>query len=591
MDDLIRQKIEAMPAQPGVYLFKDRAGVVIYVGKAKSLRSRVRSYFLTSGSDDRYFIPLLDEQLGDIDSIVTSNEKEALILENKLIKDHKPRFNVKLRDDKEFLSLRLDVSHPWPRLTMVRRSSVERRAGSKREAPAHDASRYFGPYHSATSARRTLHVINKHFQLRTCTDKEFANRTRPCLQYQIKRCPAPCVYDVDPKWYAEQVDSVAKFLVGRHNELSVELNARMRDASKEMKFELAVVYRDQLRAIENVKEGQHVVSNDAVDRDVIGLFREGGTVEIALLRVRGGKLADVMTFLVKQAEIPDEEIVAAFLWEHYVTLDKAGFLASEVLVPSMPEGAGGIEQWLSDRAGHRVHLLAPKRGDRAAIVAMANENAKHGFAEKRRASTDLHERLIKLQKTLRLEHFPHRIECCDISHLGGEGTVGSVVSMNDGAFEKKRYRTFHVRTVGTQAGDDATSPGGDDYAAMREVLARRFRRGANDEPKWSLPDLFVVDGGRGQLNVALAAARDLGLELSIVGLAKERETVGGEQLTDRVYLPGQKNPISLARHSQELFFLAQLRDEAHRFANHAREKLMKKLRFSKRSTSRRRALW
>ncbi len=590
MDDLIRQKIEAMPAQPGVYLFKDRAGVVIYVGKAKSLRSRVRSYFLTSGSDDRYFIPLLDEQLGDIDSIVTSNEKEALILENKLIKDHKPRFNVKLRDDKEFLSLRLDVSHPWPRLTMVRRSSTEKRTGTKR-APARDTSRYFGPYHSGTAARRTLHVINKHFQLRTCTDKEFASRTRPCLQYQIKRCPAPCVYDVDPKWYAEQVDSVAKFLVGRHNELSVELNARMRDASKEMKFELAVVYRDQLRAIENVKEGQHVVSNDAVDRDVIGLFREGGAVEIALLRVRGGKLADVMTFLVKQAEIPDEEIVAAFLWEHYVTLDNAGFLASEVLVPIMPEGAGGIEQWLSERAGHRVHLLAPKRGDRAAIVAMANENAKHGFAEKRRASTDLHERLIKLQKTLRLEHFPHRIECCDISHLGGEGTVGSVVSMNDGVFEKKRYRTFHVRTVGAQPGDDATSPGGDDYAAMREVLARRFRRGANDEPKWSLPDLFVVDGGRGQLNVALAAARDLGLELSIVGLAKERETVGGEQLTDRVYLPGQKNPISLARHSQELFFLAQLRDEAHRFANHAREKLMKKRRFSKRSTSRRRALW
>ena len=575
---IVTEKLESLPPQPGVYLFKDKKGTVVYVGKAKSLRGRVRSYFQSGGTDVRVFIPILHRTIGDLDTIVTATEKEATILENELIKSHKPRFNVKLRDDKDFLSLRLPDKGAWPRLYLVRRPTGD------------DGARYFGPYHSATAARRTLNLVNKHFQLRTCSDTEMASRKRPCLQYQIKRCPGPCVYDVDRAWYGEQVDAVAKFLDGRHDELSREIVQRMHEAAKNMRFELAAVYRDQLRAIEKVREAQRIVSVDDVDRDVIGLYREGDLVEIALLYVRSGKLAEVATFSLKQAEIPDEEIVAAFLAQHYGRAGDADDalvpIPRELIVPVCPEGASGIEEWLGERAKHKVDIVQPQRGARMHLLELARENAHHAFAEKRRASDDVEERLKQLQEKLRLPALPRRIECCDISHLGGGDTVGAVVAMTDGVPDKKRYRTFHVRGPAAEAG-------GDDYGAMYEVLARRFRRGLKEagtasgsesgsesESEWELPDLFVVDGGRGQLAVAIAAARDLGLhELPIVALAKERENQMEETLVDRVYLPGQKNPIPLRSHSASLFFLARLRDEAHRFSNRAREKLGKARRF------------
>jgi excinuclease ABC subunit C len=614
LPEVVAQKLEALPVQAGVYIFKDKKGAVLYVGKAKSLRARVRSYFQDARSDERGFIPLLLRTLGDLDTIVTANEKEALILENNLIKEHAPRYNVKLRDDKEYLSLRLDMKEAWPRLGVVRK-------------PQLDGARYFGPYHSATAARRTLHLVNKHFQLRTCSDVEMRGRKRPCLQYQIKRCPAPCVYDVDARWYGEQVDAVAKFLDGRHDELSRELGERMRSCARAMRFELAAVYRDQLRAIEKVREEQRIVTVDDVDRDVLGLYREGGLVELALLYVRAGKLADVATFSIKNAEIPDEEIVGAFLAQHYGgpvaeagegaearQAEQAEFVPvpNEVVLPVLPEGVHGIAEWLADRGGHKVMLVVPQRGARVDLLALANENAHHAFQEKRRESDDVQERLQQLQERLRLPTVPHRIECCDISHLGGKDTVGAIVALTDGTPDKKHYRTFHVRSVRT-GGMEA----GDDYTAMYEVLARRFRRGrkaqaaadeqerlatslaepqgspANPEANppvlseaeareraeqidWELPDLFVVDGGKGQLNIALAAARDLGLHgMPIVGLAKEKENVLGETLVDRVYLPGQKNPINLRSHSASLFFLARARDEAHRFSNKARERLGK----------------
>jgi excinuclease ABC subunit C len=599
------QKLEALPAQSGVYLFKDKKGAVVYVGKAKSLRSRVRSYFQDALGDERPFIPILQRTIGDLDTIVTANEKEATILENNLVKEHRPRYNIKLRDDKDFITLKLgaardDVS-TWPRLEVVRR-------------PVPDGARYFGPYHSATAARRTLMLVNKHFQLRTCSDTEFAARKRPCLQHQIKRCPAPCVLPVDPAWYREQVDSVAKFLEGRHDELSRELDQRMRASARAMRFELAAVYRDQLRAIEKVRQEQRVVTIDDVDRDVVGFYREGELVEIALLHVRAGKLADVGTYAIKQAEIPDEEIVAAFLAQHYgAPLVRAAdapedapdeappaLVPDEVIVPLEPEGIAGIAEWLSDRARRKVVLIHPKRGHRVDLVAMANDNARHSFAEKKRQSDDVQERLKDLQERLRLPVVPRRIECCDISHLGGGDTVGAVVAMKDGELDKKRYRTFNVR------GDAIADQGGhtnDDYGAMYEVLARRFRRAIKSESlpepgaiaestaetsdreqerdaEWDAPDLFVVDGGRGQLAVALAAAHDLGLhDLAVVALAKERENVMGETLVDRVYLPGQKNPIPLRSTTTSLFLLARLRDEAHRFSNRARMRIGKKRRF------------
>ncbi|MBX3197038.1 MAG: excinuclease ABC subunit UvrC [Labilithrix sp.] len=634
LPDVVNEKLDALPPSPGVYLFKDKKGSVVYVGKAKSLRSRVRSYFQGGSTDNRYFIPILQRTIGDLDTIVTATEKEAAILENNLIKEHRPRYNVKLRDDKDYISLKLDAKDAWPRLWVVRRPSYQ---------PG-ETARYFGPYHSATAARRTLHLVNKHFQLRTCTDTEMRSRKRPCLQHQIKRCPAPCVLEVDRAWYDEQVRAVAMFLDGRHDELSEELEARMQDAARAMRFELAAVYRDQLHAIEKVREEQRVVSVDDVDRDVLGLHREADLVELALLHIRRGRLADVATFSVKNAEVPDEEVVAAFLGQHYAVssaedADVAALpIPDEIIVPTLPDAASGTAEWLSERAAHKVLLLCPQRGPRVDLLRLANENASHAFTEKRRASDDVQERLAQLKERLRLPTVPRRIECCDISHLGGQDTVGAVVAMTDGEPDKKRYRTFHVRgeASASKATDGAPTPGGgegtleedvdgvpvslagDDYRAMYEVLARRFRRGlkrqearelavattapdpgedgpasppredggapeADDaelaDSEWDLPDLFVVDGGRGQLAVALAAARDLGLhDLPIVALAKEKENVAGETLVDRVYLPGQKNPIPLKSHSASMFFLARARDEAHRFSNRARERLGKKKR-------------
>jgi excinuclease ABC subunit C len=654
---LLTAKLASLPSKPGCYLFIDKAGAVVYVGKAKSLRSRVRSYFQESGSDSRYFIPILRKIVADLETVVTATEKEAAVLENELVKQHKPRFNVKLRDDKDFLCLKLDLQKEWPMLETVRRPTPE------------DKARYFGPYHSATSARRTLHLVNKHFQLRTCSDVEMASRRRPCLQYQIKRCLAPCVMDVDREIYDEMVRSVALFLEGRHDELTGEVTRRMKDASRDLEFERAAIYRDQLKAVEAVREAQRVVYVKDVDQDVVGIYREGTLVEIEVLLVRQGRVNDTLSFSLRNMELPDDEVLGGFLNEYYGVASTV--IPDEVLVPVLPDGAEGVAEWLSDRRGRKTSILVPQRGPRADLLKMAGENAAHAFREKQRSSDDLEARLEELRERLRLPTLPRRIECCDISHLGGGDTVGSIVALRDGLPDKKRYRSFNVKTVAD----------GDDYAAMYEVLARRFRRGkaaqakgspvpvpgdagaaalsaagkaesssieedspveergdaregideggdsregmakdggapeplepmepmeeedselgaeenepmeviepvADSAPEeiresspgvdWDLPDLLVVDGGRGQLQVALSAARDLGLHgLSIVGLAKERETQTGEKLVDRVYLPGQKNGIPLRSTSSALFFLARARDEAHRFANHARKRLGK----------------
>ncbi|MCA9595676.1 MAG: excinuclease ABC subunit UvrC [Myxococcales bacterium] len=563
--DAVREKLDALPARPGCYVFRDSAGEPLYIGKAKSLRSRVRSYFQDGSSDDRGFIPLLRRQVADLETVVTATEKEAAILENSLIKERRPRYNVKLRDDKEYLTLKLSLEHEWPRLELVRR-------------PEKDGARYFGPYHSATAARRTLHLVEKHFQLRTCSDRELSGRRRACLQFQIKRCPAPCVYEVDREHYGQQVRAVTLFLDGRHDELSKELKERMRQASEQMEYELAAIYRDQLRAVELVREAQRVVVVTDRDQDVLGMYREGDLVELSVLYVRAGRVIDTASFSHARVELPDDEIVATFLREHYGGEGSAELVPDEIIVPLLPEGAEGVAEWLAERRPRtkRVELVAPARGSRKKLLDLAMDNARHAFEEKRRAADDIDERLAKLQTRLRLPTLPRRIECCDISHLGGSDTVGAVVALDNGVPDKKRYRTYKVKSVAD----------GDDYGAMAEVLGRRFARGraaAEGEEQtgeWELPDLFVVDGGRGQLAVALTAARDLGLhDLAVVGLAKEKESPLGEKLVDRVYLPGQKNPIPLRPNSPELFLLARARDEAHRFSNRGRKKVGKKRRF------------
>jgi excinuclease ABC subunit C len=576
LPELVEKKLENLPTGPGCYVFRAKDGGVLYVGKAKSLRSRVRSYFQDGSSDTRAFIPILLRAIGDLETIVTATEKEAAILENSLIKERQPRYNVKLRDDKEYLTLRLTTAHEWPRLELVRKAES-------------DGSRHFGPYHSATAARRTLHLVEKHFQLRTCSDRELVSRKRPCLQFQIKRCPAPCVYVVDKGLYAEQVRAVALFLDGRHDELRGELESRMQESSAHFEYELAATYRDQLRAVEIVRESQRVVIQSDSDQDVLGLYRQGNLVELTVLYVRKGRVVEAANFSHAHTEIPEDELVASFLREHYGEGGPgSAFVPDEVLLPLLPEGVDGVAEWLTDRRAEiarergetakKTHVLAPARGPKHKLLDLAMENARHAFEEKQRAAEDMDERLARIQGKLRLPSIPRRIECCDISHLGGEDTVGAVVALLDGAPDKARYRTYNVRSAGP----------GDDYAAMFEVLSRRFARGVRaaegtETENWELPDLFVVDGGRGQLAVALTAAQDLGLhDLRIVGLAKERDSPTGEDIVDRVYLPGQKNPISLRANSPELYLLALARDEAHRFANKGRKKIGKKRRFASR---------
>lgn len=560
----VLEKLEALPPKPGCYLFHDRQGVVIYVGKAKSLRARVRSYFAAAQSDDRAFLPWLRKTIGDLSTIVTGTEKEAAILEDSLIKQHRPKYNVKLRDDKSYLSLRLATTHQWPRLELVRRPSV-------------DGARYFGPYPSATAARRTLHLVEKHFRLRTCSDRELASRRRPCIQHQIGRCPAPCVLPIDAEIYSAEVRAVSLFLDGRHDALTENLQDRMRSASVAMDFELAAALRDQLKAITALREAQRVVSVSDVDQDVVGLYRQNDRVELVVMLVRSGRVVDVSAFSLLRVDVQDDEVIAAFLREHYTATGPAQVhRPDEILVPVLPEGAEGISDWLDElqqAAGLRkkCRIVLPVRGAKAQLLALAQENAQHAFEEKQRAAEDVQVRLARLQRKLRLAKMPSRIECVDISHLGGNDTVGAVVALRDGVPDKSRYRTYHVQTVS----------GGDDYGALLEVLRRRFRRGKEAEPgepsePWQLPDLFVIDGGRGQLAIALTAAGDLGIDdLPIVGLAKEKENAKGQKVVDRVYLPGQKNPIALRPGSPELYFLARARDEAHRFANRGRSKLGK----------------
>jgi excinuclease ABC subunit C len=587
VSEALDSKLDTLPARPGCYLFKDAEDRVIYVGKATSLRARVRSYFQERGTDTRVMLPFLLRTIADVETVVTQSEKEATILEDSLIKKHKPRFNVKLRDDKSYLSLRLDPEHAYPRLELVRR-------------PSPDGARYFGPHHSATAARRTLNFINKHFHLRSCTDAVLSSRKRPCLQYHIKRCPGPCVIDIDDELYAANVRAALLFLEGRHDEVSQLVEERMREASKRLDFELAAIYRDQLRAIVTVRETQRVVAIKDVDQDVIGLHRDADLCELSLVFVRRGRVVETSALSMRKVEVPDEEVVGAFIAQHYGDEGPAAHaIPDEVLVPVLPESATGVQEWLSDRRGRKVRLLEPKRGPRVQLLAMANDNAAHAFEEKRRAKDDVEARLEDIQRRLRLPTLPRVVECLDISHLGGRDTAGGLVRMTDGVFDKSGYRAFHVKQVAE----------GDDYGAIYEVLSRRFRRaqqaaaeassevserdnddvtgGADGETSeaaqdvtdnedvqngWQSPDLLVVDGGRGQLNAALAASRDLGLhDLLIVGLAKEREKATGETVTDRVYLPGQKNGITIRSHTA-LVLLARLRDEAHRFANSIREK-------------------
>ena len=499
-------KLDIIPHKPGCYIMHDRKGKVVYVGKAKDLKNRVRSYFQASG-DQRAFVRGLPNVLGDIEVIITNSDKEAMILENTLIKQHQPRYNVRLKDDKNFLSLRIDMNHPWPRVEVVRRQK-------------RDGARYFGPYHTAKSIRRTLNVLNRHFQLRTCPDSVLGSRQRPCLQYQIKRCPAPC-------------------------ELEVELVAH---------------YRDQIASIEKALERQQAVSTEWVDRDVFGLHREGDKISIQVMWVRGGKLEGARSFGQSNQEFPDAEVLSSFLNQYYAS---GNLIPKDLLLPfELGEGeADAFEELLSEMKGERVYVRIPQRGAKRALVETAMQNARQSFEDQHDKEARNQDLLEKLQQRLALQQIPQRIECYDISNFMGKQIVGSMVVFEDGLANKAEYRHYKMKEVTSQ----------DDFASMREMLARRFKKVAEGEGP--IPNLVVIDGGRGQLAQAVTVLEDLGIyDIDVVSLAKARvDKVGfsDSEVTrspERVFLPGRKNPVILRQNSAELYLLERLRDEAHRFA-------------------------
>ena len=520
----LNELVERLPEDPGVYVMRDRKGTIVYVGKARRLRARVKQYF--NGTDTRMFVPLLGNLLGDIETVVTSNDKEALLLENNLIKKHKPRFNVKLRDDKQFLVLRLDPKADWPRLELVRRMRQ-------------DGSQYFGPYHSANSARHTLRVVNRYFKLRTCTDYTLKHRTRPCLQHQIGRCPAPCVYPVDRAMYRGQVKHVGQFLDGRHKDLVHDLKSQMEAAAEAMEYETAARIRDQLSAIETSLESQQVVDSSVVDQDVIGMYREGGQVEFVVMHVRQGKLLGTRSFSVRGMELPDAEVLSSFLLAFY---DDAPTIPDELILPSplVEDDEEPLKAWLREQTGRKVAVLVPERGDRKKLVALAEKNAASSFATRRNRQEDSDQALLSLKQRLGLSRLPRVIECYDISHIQGSDTVASMVVFVDGAAARKRYRSFKIRGLDGLAQGNRQN---DDFASMAEVLGRRVRRAlaggaAEREPSeeaeggeggtWALPDLMVIDGGKGQLGRVLTMLKDLGVTvgpggIDVVSLAKERK--------------------------------------------------------------------
>jgi excinuclease ABC subunit C len=585
MDPALRRKIDELPQEPGCYLMRDRRGEVIYVGKASSLRARVRSYFDAGRGDDRLFVALLDDLLGDVEVIVTRSEKEAVLLENELIKKHRPRFNVRLRDDKDFIVLRLDERHPYPRLE-VRRAREKRTPGA----------RTFGPYSSASSIRETLRIVNRHFQLRTCTDHVLDHRRRPCILHQIKRCPAPCVYEVPEEEYRRSVEDAIEFLEGRETELVERLRARMDAAAANLAYEEAARVRDQLQAVERSLEKQRVLMADRGDRDVLGLYREGPDLVLQVLAMRGGKLQDSRAYPFAGQEFPDEEIVSSFLSLYY----EQNPAPDEVLLPVEPTEAEALAEVLSERQGRRVRLLTPQRGAKADLLEVAARNAAQGFHGWQEKDERREKAVGALVRALHLARPPRWIECYDISTFQGSLAVGSGVSFRDGEPDRDGYRRYKVRGVAGQ----------DDFAMLHEVIGRRLKRALAEG---SFPDLVVVDGGKGQLHAALAAAKDLGIAISpvtgipgapfveMVGLAKSRllderalattrvvgrraRRAGAAALADaaearekgfvtelarsaeRVFLAGRKDAVVLRQNSAELFLLARIRDEAHRFA-------------------------
>jgi excinuclease ABC subunit C len=538
----LEEKIDYLPTNPGVYLFKDKQGTILYIGKAGNIKHRVSSYFQKPTGKDTKTLAML-ERVVEIDTIITDTEKEAFILENNLIKEHQPRYNVKLRDDKNYPCLKLSVEDEYPTLSIVRRIKK-------------DGSIYFGPYPSATSLKETLKLIRRLFPIRTCLDTKFSNRLRPCINYEMGRCLGPCCGKIDPIQYREIVHQVRMFLEGRNRGLVERLKKRMEEKSEQLHFEAAAKIRDQIEHIERVIEKQKIVSSDFINQDVIGFHRQDHTVVVHPLFVRAGKLLGGKGFTFPSSGLPDEEVISSFLHQYYHE-DK--FIPEKILLPKAVPEQNLVEQWLSELRGRKVQILVPVRGEKKHLLQMACENAEKFLLAETELEKDREKLLETLKERLRLGKIPQRIEAFDISNLQGRYAVGSMVSFEDGEPAKERYRHFKIKTV----------EGADDYGMMYEVLLRRYQKAVEEN---DLPDLVLLDGGRGQLNVAQEVFKELKIrEIDLISLAKERTVEEARssrfgKTGEKIYHPQYKESIILGKNSPLIHFLDKIRDEAHRFA-------------------------
>lgn len=533
-----QDKLDLFPVEPGVYLMKGSDDAVLYVGKAKNIRQRVRQYFLSSG-DQRPTIPYLIAKVHKIDTIVVSSEKEALLLENTLIKQYQPHYNVLLKDDKAYIGLKINDRDKWPMLSLIRYKGTPKPGAS-----------YFGPYTSAEAAREMLDLLQRLFPLRQCSDQEFARRTRPCILYDIKRCIAPCVNRCTKEEYDVLVKQAMRFLRGQDREVLKDLYAEMRRSSEELNFERAGEMLKIIQKIEKSLEEQHVDKlSSHVDTDALGLFREGDEVIIAQLLFRGGKLVGSRNYDFTAVVEDDDELIESFLQQHYSGHE----LPKEILLPVELEDHEPLEEILSQNK-HRVHLLTPLRGDKKSLLELAQNNAKAIFKKEKDAKSIKEKILLEMQERFHLARYPKRIECFDNSNLAGTLVVSSLVAFLDGVKDSKRYRKYKIRN----------NTASDDYAAMKEALERRYKRGKDEG---DLPDLLIVDGGKGHLNMALKVLSDLDIvSLDVIGLAKEEGRHDRGITREQVFLPGIKDPILLKQNSPVLFLLQQIRDEAHRTA-------------------------
>jgi excinuclease ABC subunit C len=539
--------LERFPTQNGVYLMKDSAERVIYVGKAKNLKQRLKSYFSASG-DGRAMVPFLISRIAHIDTIVVSNEIEALLLENTLIKKHQPKFNAILKDDKTFISLMINHRHPWPMIRLVRYKGKPKEDGL-----------YFGPYTSAYAARQTFDLLTRLFPLRQCSDEELKRRTRPCILYSIKRCIAPCVQKCTQQEYDTFVQGAIQFLKGQDREILKELYAEMERAAEKLEFEQAAALLNTIQHIEHVTQSeQHIVKVVGKDCDALALYRHCEDVVIAQLIFREGKLIGSESFSFARVIEEDGELMSSFLIQHYRG-EKRG--PKELLLPfDFPE-IKSLQEILS-----HITLRVPKKGEKRALVDLARENAEALF-KREKDEKELRERkLLDLTESCHLNRYPRRIECYDISNISGSDTVGCMVAFTEGKRDPKRTRLFHIRGIEKA----------DDYGALRQMLSRRLIRAKEEE---DLPDLIIVDGGKGQLHIAMDLLKELDIaSVDLIALGKEEGRHDRGLSQEKIFLPHRNEPLLLNPRSPLLFLLQQMRDEAHKKVIHFhRQKRQKRI--------------